>query len=397
MSNFKKYFKEPKEDYILMSTVLFVPESYKKWQISKTSSSDIKNYKHNKYTKNLLETSKLLLTNYYPSNFYLRIYYDDSIFLDKKITSYPSILKKLKHHPKIQLVKFKFPKFMYKGRHLNLFGTIIRFHALFEDNNAKIVYFRDLDEIDSNKLIQDISNFKNSSFDILTYSILINSSIYRNDFNYKKKTNEDYYFHAGSTIIKKNKKIFKVTDWDYLLKLLTDDVDYKNHINYLDFRKNAIKMIENKNNGSLNESYMMFTYGADKILLNYYLKKKIKKNNMKVYCIFFANLYKKKISESLYDKIKFLIERFNFFINYNSKVNKLNYNIFSKLFVDTFKVKLDIYIKNMNDDKLDKLIEFLQKNIKILEKMYMQSTILYYILNYKKLKINAANLVESLF
>jgi hypothetical protein len=98
--------------------------------------------KENKYTIGM----KYTLDHFqkYLPRFYLRVYYDHSIVNSSKWTS---ILKELRSHPRVQLVKYFHPSFIGQdGLHLGTFGTIIRMIPVFvKDPGVECVLIGDID------------------------------------------------------------------------------------------------------------------------------------------------------------------------------------------------------------------------------------------------------------
>jgi hypothetical protein len=140
-----KHYEEPPDNYDVISVVAFrLKDNYK--------SSMIYYYGLSK----LIEQ----LPNKLP-NFYLRIYYDDSIITPKhnddkingEITKYwIPLFNKLKNYKHVQPVHYNSPSFKIPNSiyHDGLFGTLIRFLPIFdypENKNLKIVIVSDIDDI----------------------------------------------------------------------------------------------------------------------------------------------------------------------------------------------------------------------------------------------------------
>ena len=132
---FIKKFKEPNEKYNCFSLSLFYMNKY----IKTTHNLKPFNASKNKvaiFYKNLMNINELLLTEVYPKNFYLRLYYDNSIF---KCEKYVELIKILSKNPKIQLVEYICNDYKINN-HINLFGTLSRFYTIFDDESKNMNY-----------------------------------------------------------------------------------------------------------------------------------------------------------------------------------------------------------------------------------------------------------------
>lgn len=143
MNNIKltNYFTEPKEKYNILSCVVFlISESYKNINI---------------YYEGLALLPKI--TRQYLKEYYIRIYYDDSVIKpihnDKRINDaiinkWAPLIESLKQDPIVQLVHYEHPDFMMKGLHDGLFGTLVRFIPLFDydfNKNIDTIIITDID------------------------------------------------------------------------------------------------------------------------------------------------------------------------------------------------------------------------------------------------------------
>lgn len=140
MDNFilTKHYTEPSNTYNLVSVVLFkLSVEYKSFE---------------KYLNGL----QLFVDNFethFP-NFYLRIYYDDSIatsnieVTDTDISNrFIDIIGDTSERKFIQLVHFQHPWFlsMTDSKHIGLFGTIVRLLPFFNSDNTNIVLSAEVD------------------------------------------------------------------------------------------------------------------------------------------------------------------------------------------------------------------------------------------------------------
>jgi len=137
---FYKEFKEPIENYNIISCSIF---------------RLIDNYKNeNMYTNGL----NLLINKFqtlFP-NFYLRIYYDKSVLdytTQNKIKNtkelYQPLFDKLRRNPKVQMIKYEMPQFIFdEYHHKGLVGTITRLYPLFNteyNKNINTILIADVD------------------------------------------------------------------------------------------------------------------------------------------------------------------------------------------------------------------------------------------------------------
>lgn len=138
----KRYYTEPIGEYNVVSTVIFrLEDNYK----------DMSEY----YNKSANLTDKFY--DYFPKNFYLRIYFDDSIIkksgneiIDNEIDKiWIPLLIKFKKLNFVQLCKYKHIDFLKNNIfHIGLFGTLMRFLPLFDykfNKNIKTVLITDID------------------------------------------------------------------------------------------------------------------------------------------------------------------------------------------------------------------------------------------------------------
>ncbi len=177
--NFKKFYKEPEEKYVCMSTVIFLPESYIK--LTYGNERNVRDKKQNMFIRNLMITAKRLITGYYPKNYYLRIYFDES--LTEVMDKWGRFFKMAMKHPKIQLIKYNCPDYVVEKKyHVELFGTMVRFHALFESQSQiEMVCIVDADNIASKDWLRAVIDFQNSDYDIHTFQGFLEAPFYKAD------------------------------------------------------------------------------------------------------------------------------------------------------------------------------------------------------------------------
>ena len=109
-----RYYEEPKEKYNIISVSIFqMSQGYK----------GIKKYTEG--LDNLIDKYDLFLPN-----FYLRIYYDETI----DNVNWDYVLNKARKHKFCQLIKFSHPWFKSEKGHYGVFGTLARSIPIFEEN-----------------------------------------------------------------------------------------------------------------------------------------------------------------------------------------------------------------------------------------------------------------------
>jgi len=352
--DFKRFYTEPKEKYILFSTVLFIPDKYLKLTYGKIR--DERDKKQKLFMDKILILSEQLLNNYFPSNYYLRIYFDESIKTNKL---WIDIFKVLLKHPKIQLVKYNCQKFKNEN-HYKLFGTIIRYQPIFEKNNTELICVIDADNSFSKNWINEIEKFRKSEKLIHIFQGILEAPFYKMDWNINKKNNIDsIFFRAGmfSTKLK-----FESNKWEELLNLKEKNQLFRNILNYLDFKKYTFF----KNSNEL--SFYNFEYGYDEILINFFFKYIIQ---IKLNDILITPFYN-------YNFEKLFRQRMELFLNYS----KLKYPTYYEKILN----KKSNILKLIKYDRFDKLMEILNTLKSELRNLYLQSDFLNLIENYKEIK-----------
>ena len=346
--SFKKYYTEPKEKYVCMSTSLFFKDNYIKYSKDLDAINVTKN-KMMSYYNNLKETEKLLSNGTYPSNFYLRIYYDKSIY---KIDKYIELFSKFKTNNKIQLVEFNCEYFKsHNVFHISLFGTLVRFYTIFDEESKNMEYciFTDSDNVYTKNFFDIFNTFKKSKKIVYAFNKITQIAFHGNDYMDDNDFFDYIYLLAGAAIIKKD-KIFDKIYWTKYF----DNMFYQNDLlyifNYMDFKKYAINTVLDKEQLK-QDSYYAFNYGADEIWLNYVIKKILIDNNKKDKLDLYIT---KDYSYNL------LLNRLNDLFKYNSVINTENFKIFlnkCSFLKDKSYNKLSEYIINLQKDE-NKIINF---------------------------------------
>lgn len=331
---YTRYYQEPNHKYICMSMSLFLPEKYQK--ITYGKQREIIEQKKNSFFKHITFNMKLIMNNYFPDNYYYRIYYDDSIQKDEKFIA---LIDTLKNNHKYQIIKYKCPGALNTKTdtgHINLFGTMLRFHPLFdkESPNIEAVAIMDADNIYTRHWVKNIVEFvKNDKYNLMTYQGILESPFYKSDLKNNDKIDQELnrlFFRAGMTCMKK--KAFNYDIWDKYFNQMYDQQDFMNQVRYLDFKKYA-SFPE-----STEQSFYSFEYGMDEIFLNFILKKMLKEGKLKLKIHRFINEIFK----------KFFYKRFTDFIQYNYKHNNQLCNEFLKKLAINLKLTKN---KNQNIDK----------------------------------------------
>lgn len=374
--NLKRYYDEPKEDYNCFSTSLFFKDNYFKMK-KNFSFKDETMLKVKSFITNITKTLSLFLENKVPKNYYYRLYYDKSL---TKIEAYKNLINILKKIEKVQLIEYECNNFKNMNNqtglsHIDLFGTFMRFHALFDDKspNLKTVIMVDADNEYKPKFIDIIENFiksKNIVSCILPISV---AGMHNNDFQELNYFNF-IYMMAGGVFFKKSSGLFTNEIWDKYFNNMFKQYDLMYLYNYIDFKRFSINSVLNIKTPEL-KSYYGFHYGTDEIWLNYVIKKILKDNNKE-------DLLQPYITKNY--NINFVVKRFLTFLEYNEKTNNKNFKLFIKN--SKFKSLKDLkkYTKNK---KLNyhKFFDEIKKN-KYLDRIYIQNSIKYIILNYKFLQ-----------
>ena len=362
----KRYYKEPSEKYVCMTTSLFYKSEY--FKVSKNLKPMNKTMnKVKSFITNIKSTIQQFIDGVYPSNYYYRIYFDKTIY---KLKEYKQLLKIIMKNPKVQLIEFDCSNIKNinnssKTAHIELFGTLMRFHAIFDDKspNLETIICVDADNTYTPKFIEVTSDFIKSSKLVMGIMSITSIGFHSNDFTEFDMFNY-YYLLAGGTMFKKD-KIFTIQLWDKYFTNMFQQYDLMYVVNYLDFKRLAINAVLG-HNAIQTQSYYSFNYGLDEIWLNYVIKKILKDTGRQsaLDCYLTRNINFKFVTKRILDLMK-----------YNAKVNKKEYD----LFVKESKIP---ELKEIKDH-----IKFYDtlKNNKYLDRIYIQNNIKYIIVNSKKL------------
>ncbi len=227
----------------------------------------------------------------------LRIYYDDSVI--KKDDKWLPIIEKAKNTQFVQLIHYDFPQFKKNDGsfyHEGVFGTIIRFFALFNFTNiSEIVSIIDVDFLTTDDIIEvaniitgAIKTFKDTktTFMFNTYSItayirkprlLINDMIKKYDFTTRMIV-------QPTTCAKKLNTAILI---DFMTCMVNQCPLYKNWLNDLISALNCESIPENNLKRAQQclhlkeikkQSHGIFAFGVDELFLNTMILEEFLKN-----------------------------------------------------------------------------------------------------------------------
>lgn len=264
---FKKEYDEPKEKYNIFSFCVFYMSKYIRF--FKNFSKDITEKRQLQFLYNLTLNIQNVEQGFFGDNWYIRIFYDKSLFLFRSGNTKPWVdfIAMYKNHPKVQFVEFKCNEFLNKNVsdcHLNLFPTMVRLHPIFEKNPlVNVVSVCDSDNVIPKGLFDELVLFEKSNYDYQSLCSSYEFSYYKNN---SANDPDNCYIRCGMLAVKKKlpevlwyyvlyqMKTVADEDYDALLKKLYD-------YHYDLFPEKKIK------------SYKDFEYGTDEIVLNFYIKR----------------------------------------------------------------------------------------------------------------------------
>lgn len=349
---FYKEFKEPTEKYNIISCSIF---------------RLINNYKNeDMYTLGL----DLLLNKFeiYFPNFYLRVYYDNSVIdynTSNKIKNtkelYQPLFDKLRKNPKVQMIRYEMIQFRLDNiHHKGLIGTLPRLYPLFdtvENKNLNMIIVLDIDlkiyELEVTK--KNLSNFERSKLDFfyrtrLEYDLQPRFQILTKYFNIK------FPILAG-TIINKIKFPIKILDdfFNCILNKDLPDCEYYKRFDESQYIKYKSKISEYK-------------YGIDEtltiIIKEYLYKNKIKhlilihNNKTDIYYDVYKRYKEKNISENIFkNTLEYLLkDEFNKNISLQENYNIIDHIIYFPIKNINTKITKDELIKRTNQliNQIDK-------------------------------------------
>ncbi len=333
-----KYYKEfiePNDKYNIISCSVFrLIDNYKN------------EYMYTTGLNRLLNQFELKFPNYY-----LRIYYDNSVLdyhtQNKKKNTYKiwqPLFDNLRKNPKVQMVRYEMQQFkLDKIHHKGLIGTIIRLHPLFdteENKNIKNIMVFDID-IEQYEIEDNVTNYNkmlkaNVDFFYRTrncYDLQDRFQILTKYFNIK------FPIMAG-TIMSKIKFPIKIFDNFFECLLNKNDKDCEYYKAFDDFSYGKHHSQFSKKNE--------FKYGVDETLTML----------IKEY------LYKNKIKHLIYVTTDLSKPFYNIYIAYDTKIiSEIQFkNILKFILSDNFDDKLSV---KENYTKIDNVVFFKKENNKL--------------------------------
>ena len=374
----ERFYNEPNYKYICFTTSLFYKKNYTK--VSKNLKPyNVSKQKVKLFLESIIKFVKNLYNNKYPENSILRIYYDDSINSEPKLKN---LIENLKKFNKVQLIRYKCKNILYNSEsHQDLFGTLLRFHAIFDDKspNMEYVVSIDADNKYTEKFIEIFEEFKKENLLVKAINNISQISFHSSDkiFN----TSSDYfnfiYLLGGAFFLKRN-NLFNIGVWNRYLQNIFKQTDLMNLFDYLDFKRFSFNCINEQTDVQSN-SYRSFNYGADEIWINYVLKKILVDNNLQhLLGVYLTKDY----------KFTFLKNRLKIFLEYNNKKNKYNLDLFINdckfLKEKTFDELLN-YIDILNQKNANILFKNISNN-EYLDRLYLQFNLKFIIKNFNDLK-----------
>lgn len=260
----KKFYREPKGKYNILSAVLFLtPYGYKSSLM-------------------YIEGLKTNIQDFYlhfDNSFYYRIYYDKSVVeeihdndeLNNLTKKCKLLFEKLKTAPRIQLIMYECPKFKKENKnyHKGMFGTILRFSPLFNEKNVQIVISSDTEKmaIFDIKVAYEYLKLNNADLAWRTGKRKLFSQL-------DDRIIHDDWIFAGNFIsnVKFNSDILK--------QFFNDLEDNKSMLNK--YMQNVKKFLKKQNDNIYDKIIKYegnYIYGYDEAFLNFYLKPQFEKNN----------------------------------------------------------------------------------------------------------------------
>lgn len=383
----KKYYKEPQNKYNLISCCVFrLKDNYK----------SIDNYYNG--LRNLVDKIPYMF-----KNFYLRIYFDNSIIKPKYdseiinkeiIKKWIPLINKLKKIDYIQLIKYEHPDFIINNglNHKGLFGTLIRFLPLFNTNQKiKNIIITDIDintkylKMLKSTYIQMIGS--KSQFHFNTRHCYYTSKRFVNseknlDVKYKPEIN--YRIMAGMMIS-------KIT---FPFKLFNNFVNCLTNLN--SDKCNYIKQFSNFKTKKYKKEYGILYYGIDEFFLNTTFLKYILKNKINFSVSIendfirplWNNHYLDIIEKGISDKnlVYFYKNIMGKYYNENKSLAE-NYKIFDNIVYDV------IYKKSDDKKKIEDLNKIFNNTKKFLNNLDKNEYFKYY---FNKKEVECIKLMKDL-
>jgi len=377
--NFTKKYIEPKNKYNIFSFSIFYMDEYKRF--FSDYSKDISIQRQKQFLYNLTLNIQNLERGFFGDNWYIRIFYDKSLFKFKLGNNKPwdEFIKIYQNNKYVQFIEFKCNEFENKNvkdSHINLFGTFMRLYPIFEKNDLlETVVVFDADNIITKDYFDEILAFKKTNYHYNSFCSNYEFSYYK---NHNAIDNDNCYLRCG--MVSFNIKI-PIEIWNYILYQLKtyDDVKFNDLINKL-YNYHRELMPEKKI-----KSYKDFEYGIDEIVLNYYIKKymDIQKYKLRVvrYRPFIIPMINTIITYMKYNSSnkagrKDVVELILKNILKDDYTGKLNddLNKFNKLYFNNIKI-------DSSYQEILPYLEILKKNFELLKQINLPNTLINFIKN----------------
>jgi hypothetical protein len=255
----QKSYTEPTIKYNVVSACIFrLIKSYKPME---------------KYYNGLNELVKIVNKR---TNFYLRLYYDESIIspLINDNKEWIKLFETLKLNKKVQLVKYTYPIFFDNLYHHGLLGTIVRFVPLFEGLHERtLIVDLDLSKTTLTYRFKIFDTFVNEITDLhfLTYACYNLNDRFNN--LQPKNYNIDSWTRIVASFIIAKVKPPKSIFYNFLKQLENKSYPITEFI----------KTIENNDKSSMSKTPSSYLYyGIDEFFINYYYLKWFIDNKYKI-------------------------------------------------------------------------------------------------------------------
>ena len=373
---FKKEYEEPTEKYNIFSFSVFYMKKYLRFYSDSTR--DISIQRQRQFMYNLTLNIQNLEKNFFGSNWYIRIFYDKSLFKFKIGERIPwlEFINYHKKNKRVQFVRFSCSNFKDKHNkdfHLNLFGTLPRLYPIFEENNLlETVVVFDADNFITKDFIYEILLFKKSSYDYNAFCSKYSISHYKDE---NAKNDDNCYLSCGMVAFNKKLPLKLWNNILYELKYFEDKEFYK-----LVDKLNSDYKVLMKDKEYI--KFKDFGYGIDEIILNHYVKKYLNNNNYK--------LRKIRFRPNIIPILTMIMTYMTYNINDNKKkiTNEILRNILKdNYYTDNLEENLgnlyNLFSKNTTfESKYEEVLPYillLRNNYDLIEKLKVPKTILSFI------------------
>jgi hypothetical protein len=362
----KLFIEDNNPDKILLCTSIFYYDNYVRiGAFGKIS--NVTKHKQLLFINNLKNNIKHLEDGFFPDNWKIRIYFDASLIKFKcdGVIIWRDFIKMYYNHPKVELVKFKCPKYINSSNnHINLFGTILRFHILFdEDAKYKIACIIDADNYLVKNWITEILKFESNNYDFHTFNSKFEFAEYRFDI-YSIFFN-NVYLRAGMI---SSKVKFDINIWNFILNNLDKFPKYNRIIDKLNSNKTLQR----------NQSYHNYTFGFDEIFLNYFIKRILYEKGIKIDIVYYKS-FSNRFIDYLSSELK-----------YHSLLSTDKYNIVMEILLlngiiynndISMEDNITKHSEKQKKEKIMSIVLLYRENIELLKSLNMQNKVIYEFIN----------------